>query len=263
MSGRGPRDGETDAGLFGISLDYNNPMDIESFEGRISISGIDADQISVSLDRWQASEVFVSVRFEHATTYTVRIAAGVRDRGGRPLPAHEFSFTTRGPGGWPSVRLAAPASFSTFSAGREQVLHYHVRRVSELGFQLFRLSSAEAETLLRRGFIDDWWTDTSFWPAGEPLREWTEEIELQLPDEGRHYSTVLSGDDPLPRGHYFLAATPGPFRGGDPLRLPGEDRLQRRRYGDRHEAGGPTNSSSGPSTTTRESRSTPPRSAPP
>ena len=213
-----PRDGETDASLFGISLDYNNPMDIESFEGRISISGIDADQISVSLDRWQASEVFVSVRFEHATTYTVRIAAGVRDRGGRPLPAHEFSFTTRGPGGWPSVRLAAPASFSTFSAGREQVLHYHVRRVSELGFQLFRLSDAEAETLLRRGFIDDWWTDTTFWPAGEPLREWTEEIELQLPDEGRRYSTVLSGDDPLPKGHYFLAATPGPFRGGDPLR---------------------------------------------
>ena len=213
-----PSDGETDAGLFGISLDYNNPMDIESFEGRISISGIDADQISVSLDRWQASEVFVSVRFEHATTYTVRIAAGVRDRGGRPLPAHEFSFTTRGPGGWPSVRLAAPASFSTFSAGRAQVLHYHVRRVSELGFQLFRLSSAEAETLLRRGFIDDRWTDTTFWPVGQPLREWTEEIELQLPDEGRRYSTVLSGDDPLPKGHYFLAVTPGPFRGGDPLR---------------------------------------------
>ena len=212
-----PRDGETDAGLFGISLDYNNPMDIESFEGRISISGIDADQISVSLDRWQASEVFVSVRFEHATTYTVRIAAGVRDRGGRPLPAYEFSFTTREPGGWPYLALAAPASFSTFSAGRAQVLHYHVRRVSEVHFQLFRLSDSEAETLHRRGFIDDWWTDTTFWPAAEPLREWTEEIEQQLPDEARRYSTVLSGDNGLPKGPYFLAATPGPFRGGDPL----------------------------------------------
>ena len=195
-------------------------MDIESLEGRIAISGIDPGHIRMSQSvRQGASEIQFDVPFKLSTTYTVQIAEGARDLGGRPLPAYEFSFTTRGRWGGPYLRLAAPASFSTFSASREQVLHYHAARLGEVRFQLFRLSDSEAETLLRRGFIGDWWwTNTTFWPAGAPLREWAEEIAEDLRDEARLYSTILGADGSLARGHYFLAATPGLTYSGDPLR---------------------------------------------
>ena len=215
-----PWDGASGAQTSGIRLYYNNPMDIESFEGRISISGIDPAQIRMPQYLQQgASEIRFDVPLQFSTTYTVRIAEGVRDLGGRPLPAHEFSFTTGNPWGGPYLRLAAPASLSTFSADREQVLHFHAARLGEVRFQLFRLSDAEAETLLRRGFVGDWWwTDTPFSPAGAPLREWAEEVAEELRDEARLYATVLGADGPLGRGHYFLTAMPGITYSGDPLR---------------------------------------------
>ena len=211
-----PEDGATDTSPYSVSLYYNNPMDIESFEGRVSISGIDPEDIELDSYYWRPNEVYVRVQLKPSTTYTVRIAEGVRDRGGRPLPAYEFSFTTRDPR--PSLSLAAPASFSTFSASREQVLHYHAARLEEVRFRLYRLSDSEAETLQRRGFIDGWSALTNayveFWPEGEPLREWTEPNPEDLRATSRLYSTALSEGEPLPKGHYFLAADAPYFRDG-------------------------------------------------
>ncbi|MCY3507294.1 MAG: Ig-like domain-containing protein [Chloroflexi bacterium] len=197
-----PEDGATEASPYQIELGYTNPMDAESFEERVSISGIDAEDIEVRWYTWDAHTIRISFDYEYSTEYTVRIAEGARDRGGRTLPAHEFSFTTREP--YPSLSLAA-ATFSTYSANHEQVLYYHAARVEEVGFQLFRLSDSEAETLLRRGFIDS--RRVAFWPAGDPLREWTEPIDEELQGASRLYSTTLSGPEPLAKGHYFLAAT--------------------------------------------------------
>ena len=217
-----PEDGATDTSPYSVSLYYNNPMDIESFEGRVSISGIDPEDIELDSYYWRPNEVYVRVQLKPSTTYTVRIAEGVRDRGGRPLPVYEFSFTTRDPR--PSLSLAAPASFSTFSASREQVLHYHAARLDEVRFRLYRLSDSEAETLQRRGFIDGWsaltnayvefWPEVEFLPEGEPLRKWTEPNPEDLRATSRLYSTALSEGEPLPKGHYFLAADAPYFRDG-------------------------------------------------
>ena len=203
-----PEDGATDTSPYSVYLYYNNPMDIESFEGRVSISGIDPEDIELDSYYWRPNEVYVRVQLKPSTTYTVRIAEGVRDRGGRPLPAYEFSFATRDPR--PSLSLAAPASFSTFSASREQVLHYHAARLDDIRFRLYRLSDSESETLLRRGFIDGW-SEVSrshirFWPEGELLRGWTAEIPEDLRETSRLYSTTLSEGEPLAKGHYFLVA---------------------------------------------------------
>lgn len=197
-----PEDGATEASPYQIELGYTNPMDAASFEERVSISGIDAEDIEVRWYTWDAHTIRISFAYEYSTEYTVRVAEGARDRGGRTLPGHEFSFTTREP--YPSLSLAA-ATFSTYSASHEQVLYYHAARVEEVRFQLFRLSDSEAETLLRRGFIDRY--RVTFWPAGDPLREWTEPIDEELQDASRLYSTTLSGPEPLAQGHYFLAAT--------------------------------------------------------
>ena len=133
-----PANGETSAWWYGIELHYNNPMDIDSFEERVSISGIDSEDITLDSYYWSPQRISIRVDLEPSTEYTVRIAEGARDRGGRPLPAYEFSFTTQPRS--PSLSLAAPASFSTLSAEGEQVLYYHAARLDEVRFRLYELS---------------------------------------------------------------------------------------------------------------------------
>ncbi len=203
-----PQDGETAAWPYGIELHYNNPMDIDSFEGRVSISGVDPEDIEPISYSWRPETVYLDVRLQFSTDYTVRIAEGVRDRGGRPLPASEFSFTTRAP--LPSLSLAAPASFSTFSANRQQILYYHAAQLEEVRFRLYHLSDSEAETLLRRGFIDGWSANdqeyVTFQPGSDPIREWVEPIDEDLRGASRLYSTALSTGEPLSKDHYLVVA---------------------------------------------------------
>ena len=206
-----PADGATAARPYDVTLYYNNPMDIESFEDRITISGIDPDDITLRWYDWSPARVRIGVRLEYSTEYTVRVAEGVRDRGGRTLPAYEFSFTTGPPPPpRPSLSLAVPASFVTFSAAGPQVLYYQARALEEAHFRLYRLSDSEAEILLRRGFIDGWRESEDKWiwfsPASEPIRTWTEPIGAELRDASGRYSAALSVGEPLPKGHYFLAA---------------------------------------------------------
>ncbi len=201
-----PRDGATGVSWYDIRLYYNNPMDPESFKGRVSISGIDPDDITVYAYYQEAS---VRVWLDYSTTYTIRIAEGVRDRGGRPLPAAEFTFTRSAPPPpTPSVNLAVQGSFVTWSANGPQQLYYHARHSESVRFRLYRLSESEADMLLHRGHIDGWRNGRrdAFWPASDPIRDWTREIAEELRDARRIYSTTLGDGEPLPRGDYFLAA---------------------------------------------------------
>ncbi len=202
LEGTSPEDGATNVVWYSIRLYYNNPMDPDSFKGRVSISGIDPDDITVYASYRQAS---VHVWLDYSTTYTVRIAEGVRDRGGRTLPAAEFTFTRAAPPPpVPSVSLAVQGSFLTWSANGPQRLYYHARHAEEVRFRLYHLSDAEADLLLHRGRIDTYMN--KFRPASDPIRDWTKEIAEELRGARRIYSTTLGDGEPLPRGDYFLAA---------------------------------------------------------
>ena len=188
-----------------MSLTYNNPMDPDSFEGRVTVSGVDPDDIRIDWSDWRPEGVRVDFPAEHETTYTVRIAPGVQDRGGRAVAAEStVSFTTEKEWLFPHLNIAAPASFVTYAANTEQVLYFDAQKIEEAQFSLYRLSDAEAETLLRRGAID---RGQGFWPDSDPIRTWTEPIEEALRDASRVYSTTLGDGEPLARGHYFLFAT--------------------------------------------------------
>ncbi len=198
-----PYNGETGAPTWSILLIYNNPMDPDSFEGRVTISGVDPDDIEV---RSYDDRVYAYAPLEHSTTYTVRIASGVRDRGGRTVETpYEFSFTTRPPP-LPDryVSFAAPREFTTVAADGPQVLHYHSARSEAVDFVLYPLTEAEADTLLEQGYIE-WW-EKPFEPSSDPVREWTEPIAEDLRDQSRLYATTLGGGEPLPRGDYLLRA---------------------------------------------------------
>ena len=198
-----PEDGETAVPLWrSVRLTYNNPMDPDSFEGRVSISGIGADDIQV--DWWRGNPEEVGLRFdlEPSTTYTVRIAEGVRDRGGRSLPAYEFSFTTLDPSLEPSVSIQAPGAFATWAEGDPHVLHYYASGHGAVRFQLYRLSESEARDLLSRAYIFNYASYVPFVPGSDPIREWTEQFRE---DTRTLRSTDLGNGAPLPKGDYYLA----------------------------------------------------------
>ena len=209
-----PTDGQTDAWPGTISLTYNNPMDSDSFDGRISISGIDSEDIDVYWYNSAPERIYVSASLAHATAYTVRIAEGVRDRGGRTLPAYEFSFTTRPrpPPSQPSPEfsLAVSGSFVTFSSTGPQTLYYHAAYLDEAHFRLYRLSASEADSLLRDRYLSRRGYDRL--RAGkDPIREWTDPIKEEWRDTWRLYSTALGVGEPLPTGDYLLQANVGPL----------------------------------------------------
>ena len=206
LVGTSPTDGATNVAWYSIRLYYNNPMDPDSFKGRVSIDGIDPDEITVYASYREAS---VRVWLDYSTTYTVRIAEGVRDRGGRTLPAAQFTFTRAAPPPpKPSMSLAVQGNFLTWSANGPQRLYYHARHSESVRFRLYRLSDSEADMLLHRGHIDGWRNGRRdpFWPASDPIRDWTKDIAEELRAARRIYSTTLGDGEPLPRGDYFLAA---------------------------------------------------------
>ncbi len=202
-----PRDGETAAWCCSVGITYNNPMDEESFSGRISINGeVVFDGV---ISPW-GNNVYLHSVLEYSTDYTVTISEGVRDRGGRLAPPYEFSFTTRDPDP-PRPALALDGGrFALWPARDAPVLAYRAQVLGEVHFRLYRLSGDEAETLLRRNFIDGWdYSSDSyieFLPASEPLREWSETIPEDRRDEWRRYSTSLTDGEALPAGHYFVIA---------------------------------------------------------
>ena len=156
-----PSDGETRVSpWWNIDLHYNNPMDAESFEDRIAVSGVDPDDLTVWAYYNRAS---IDAPLGYSTEYTVTVDGGVRDRGGAPLPPHEFSFRTRDPAPpripGRSISLSIPGRFATYSASTEQELFFQAVNAPSVRFRLHPLTDAEARSLLTRGYIDTWGTN--------------------------------------------------------------------------------------------------------
>ncbi|MYD65623.1 MAG: hypothetical protein F4X26_06545 [Chloroflexi bacterium] len=195
------------SGRLRMSLTYNNPMDPDSFEGRVTVSGVDPDNIGIDWGDYAPERVRLDFPVEPETTYTVRIAPGVRDRGGRAVAEEDtIRFTTEKEWLFPELDIAVPASFVTYAANGEQVLYFAAQKIEDVQFSLYRLSDADAETLLRRGYIDERGRD-DFWPDSDPIRTWTVPIEESLQEPLRVYSTALGGGSRLAKGHYFLFVT--------------------------------------------------------
>ena len=196
LTGTSPQDGDTAASCCRIRLSYNNPMDPESFPGRISVNGSAVLDGALSV---YGGTVYLWGALRYGSEYTVQISEGVRDRGGRALPAHEFSFTTGPPP--TNVGFAAGSHPVLFPTGAEQVLEYRATNTDEVRFRLYRLSEEESESLLRESFID-----RGFRPGGTAIRDWTEVVAGSGLDTSRLDATSLGATEPLAAGHYFLLA---------------------------------------------------------
>jgi alpha-2-macroglobulin len=91
-----PYAGAEDAGLSEVEIRFANPMDIDSVDGLISVSGFGPKDIRMN---WSAEDktVRIELDLEASTEYTVTIAEGGLNVAGLPLAPFEYSFTTGEP----------------------------------------------------------------------------------------------------------------------------------------------------------------------
>jgi uncharacterized protein YfaS (alpha-2-macroglobulin family) len=202
VSSTQPANGESAANRYGVFFNFSNPMDEESLEGKVSVSGISIDDINTNLYNLQ---LYVGVPLQPSKSYTVTLAPGAKDRYGQVMGGFTFSFTT---GALPSsVTLALPGygSTGTYSASAEPTLYFHSTNSSQVNFRLYPLTDSEATLLL--GPYGGW--SPSWAPSQAPLRTWTVPVDSAL-NEILLGSTSLSGGGPLPKGYYYVT-TGGTF----------------------------------------------------
>ncbi|HEV8228549.1 MAG TPA: Ig-like domain-containing protein [Candidatus Limnocylindria bacterium] len=201
-----PAGGDTNAGRFGVNIQFATPMDPTSLEGKLAISGFTAEELEGRVYTYEGG-VSASVSLRPSTAYTVMLAPGATDRYGQALGGYRYSFTT---GALPStVTLALPASSvaATLSASAEPMVFFQATNLPSVGFSLYRLGADEGRRLLHDPSSA---SNRNFTPSQPPIRTWTEQLQGTR-DDVVLGSTSLSGGGPLPKGYYFLH-TNGAFR---------------------------------------------------
>lgn len=187
-----PSDGQTNARRWGIDIEFAAPIDVDIFEGVLSVSGFDDDDLR--LDSYDGTTVFIQNNLDPDTEYTVTLGEGALDRQGLPVPPFEFSFETGSLD--KAVSLAVPHRYVTYAASSVPELFFFATNVEEVEFELYEISETRA---LSR--MSDPWKD--FTLTGDPIRTWSVPVEGPA-NTPRLSSTLLSEDGPLPTGHYAV-----------------------------------------------------------
>ena len=116
------------------------------------------------------------------------------------LGAHAFSFTTGAIA--PSITFVTPSRIATYSASTEPVLFFETINHDAVNFSLYRLSDREAEDIIQRNrFPGD--RKRVWHPSQAPIRTWVQAVDGRA-NALTLTATSLSGDGPLPKGHYYL-----------------------------------------------------------
>src|SRR5438094_10124260 len=127
-----PANGQKDAGRYGVGLQFASPMEPDSLEGKIHISGISDKDLEGKVYTY-AFGLSASLTLEASHSYTVTFDAGAKDQYGQVMGAYTFSFTT---GSLPStVAFALPGyQGATYSSSTEPVLWYWTTNKRDVRF---------------------------------------------------------------------------------------------------------------------------------
>ncbi len=180
-------------------------MNGDSFDGKVSVSGIDAEALSI-YPQPDGPNLYINAALQPSTAYTVTLADGITDRYGQPLGPYSFSFTTgERP---PSLSLAIPGPIGTYSAATEPILFFHATNLQQATFTLYPLTRDEMRTIEQRNYISQGQPGT-YAPSQKPMVTWTEDVGGPK-DQVLIESTSLSQNGgPLPKGDYFVRASGG------------------------------------------------------
>ncbi|MFN0096729.1 MAG: Ig-like domain-containing protein [Dehalococcoidia bacterium] len=204
-----PSQGATSADRYGVNLEFSNPMDETTFEGRVSLTGFTREQVDQSLYAFDRN-MGVGLSLRPSTSYTFTIAPGVKDRYGQELGAYTLSFTTGKL--QPSLSFAIPNQITTYSSATEPILYFHSTNRTSASFSLYRLTPDEARSLQLQNYIPHSPPGSGgpdFKPSQPVMRQWTATMQGK-DNEVEVTSTSLSGGGPLPKGDYYvITGTPG------------------------------------------------------
>jgi alpha-2-macroglobulin len=194
-----PSNGEKNASRFGIRINFATPMDLDSLENKVRVSGFSAADVEANVYPGE-NGLNVSVGLKSSTTYTVTLLPGATDRYGQVMGGYEFSFTTSAPS--PSVSLALPgySSAAVYSSSAEPRLYFQTTNLPSVEFTLWQITPDEG-----RRVMHDPGSMQAFTPTRK-LRTWTE-TNRGATDEVVLGSTSLSGKGPLVKGYYFLSTS--------------------------------------------------------
>ncbi len=200
VSGTRPTNGDSAAFRYGVNIMFTNPMDADSLEGKVSVSGFSADDLDGNVYASENS-LYVSVSLKPSTSYTVTLAPGARDRYGQVMGGYTFSFTTERLRSSVSLALPSYSSTATYSDSVEPILYFHATNMAEARFTLYPLTAAEAKSVLQGNYLAP-----NFTPSLPPLRSWTVPTAGEL-NEVVLGSTSLTDGGPLPRGYYYVRSS--------------------------------------------------------
>lgn len=200
-----PADRQTNAGRFGVMIQFATPMDPASLEGKLGIRGFSAADLD---GRVFASEQYLSINvaFKASTSYVVTFAPGATDRYGQPMRGYEFAFTTGALPSMVSLALPAGSTAATYSASTEPILYFQATNQPSVTFTLFPLTPDEGRRMLHDPSQA---SNRTFTPSLPARRTWTETV-AGAANTTVLGSTSLSGGGPLPIGYYFVR-TDGQF----------------------------------------------------
>ncbi len=213
-----PEDGEQFADVWqDLEITFNTPMEPASVKlGETLIIEADSDtdiKATEVYSYWGENNARLSVGFPRREnrTYSVTLGADITSRAGLPLGQAE-TITWQTLRQSPYVYLVSPkiATYNGYAA--ETYIYMTVRNVSQVNFELYRLSGQEFQNLSSqsaRGWERGYEWD-SFTPApGRLLADWSQTVE---PEEFVNHvykvdvSQAVSDGDPLPPGLYYLEA---------------------------------------------------------
>jgi len=199
VAGSSPRDGDTNAGRYGVSIQFATPMDPVSLEGKLRISGFTADELDGRVFTNERA-ISANVPLKPSTAYAVELAAGATDRYGQPMGGYRFAFSTGALPATVSLALPGYSATATYGASTEPILFFQLTNLSSADFTLYPLTPDEGRRVLHdpgQALAD------KFTPSLPALRSWTEAVD-GAKDTVVLGSTSLSGGGPLPAGYYFV-----------------------------------------------------------
>ena len=202
-----PANGEQGADRYSVTIQFATPMDPDTLEGKVSVSGFAQEEVDRSSYRYERA-VGVNLALKPSTAYTVALAPGATDRYGQAMGGYRFSFTTGAL--QPSVNLALPGyqPTATFSSAAQPFVYFQAVNTPNVTFTLWPLTPNEAHALLGSPNAA---ADRNFKPSLEPLRKWSETVEGPKDSVAvARTSLSLDGHSPLPKGYYF-ARTDGQY----------------------------------------------------
>ena len=213
-----PTNGEQFADIWqGLDLTFNAPMAPASF--KLGESLVVADIAATEVySYWSNNDTQLTLNFprQENQTYTVTLTTDVSGRYGQPLAQAE-TITWKTLRASPYVYLVSP-KVATYNGYRDQTYIYMtVRNVSQVNFELYRLSPRDFQNLAGSSFRG-WQPGGDIWERFSPKSEdlvgtWQQPT---APETFINYvykvdvSQAVSNGQPLPPGLYYLEAFSNP-----------------------------------------------------